>query len=59
MRRTVFGSMSQTILFAVFSFVADFFHFFFNSTEIGIASGSDGSVQPHGKAILIKLKSTL
>ena len=27
--------------------------------EIGNASGTDGSVQPHGKAILIKLKSKL
>ena len=34
--------------------------FFFNTeTEIGNASGTDGSVQPHGKAILIKLKSKL
>ena len=49
---------TETILFAIFSCVA-FSSFFFNSTEIGIASGSDGSVQPHGKAILIKLKSTL
>ena len=27
--------------------------------EIGNASGTDGTVQPHGKAILIKLKSKL
>ena len=34
--------------------------FFFNTeTEIGNASGTDGSVQPHGKAILIKLKYVL